>query len=97
MPSQRNIKRWQEHSIVVLSKTLFRRHGFDSDLAVALAYWIRKGEVVTHRDSRYIARWPNHPDDALPTIPDAEVREAFRQYQRVLGRGPWPEHRKDTA
>ncbi len=50
---------WRKASITAIAKTLFRVHDFDSDRAVAIAYWFKKGKMITHGVGRYWSQWPS--------------------------------------
>jgi hypothetical protein len=75
---------WRSSSISAISKSLFRRNGFDPDYAVALAYWIKEGVAVPHGYERYWAHWPRIT--SLPDIPDAEAVSLFAEYKVFMGR-----------
>lgn len=72
--------KWQKASVTAIAKTLADRFDFDPDRAVAIAYWFKKGRLITTMPGRYWNRFPvtmvlrdMTSDDAIKLLNDYAV------------------------
>lgn len=76
---------WANYGIAAIATTLFKAHGWDFDRAVAAAYWLKKGRLITTDYGRYVTIGLKLK--ALPIIPEDDAEDLLREYnQKGLGR-----------
>lgn len=74
IPKEQN---WKRASVTSIAKSLFVHHGFDADRAVAIAYWFKKGKMISHDYVRY---WAKYPQTSTVQITDEEAVKLLEDY-----------------
>lgn len=75
---------WRGATITAIAKTLTEVHGWDFDLAIATAYWFKKGKMIYYNWTRYLFYWPKFDTVEMS---EQDVNELLARYN-AFKRGP---------
>lgn len=79
---EEKVKSWKQAPVAAIAQTLIKKHDFDPDRAVAIAYWFSKGKMITIAPGYYYNRMlTTKPLSDLTKEDAAELLKSYAEYK----------------